>query len=45
MSAATAIERDVNPPRRGRPRRADVDAAVLTATIDLLVETGVAGFS
>ena len=46
MSAvATTVESDVSPPRRGRPRRADVDAAILAATIDLLVETGVAGFS
>jgi AcrR family transcriptional regulator len=33
------------PPRRGRPRRADADAAILTATIELLREQGVAGLS
>ena len=33
------------PPRRGRPRRADADAAILGATIELLREQGVAGLS
>lgn len=31
--------------KRGRPRRADADDAILTATLDLLGEVGVAGLS
>jgi len=33
------------PARRGRPRRADADAAIIGATIELLEEFGVAGLS
>jgi AcrR family transcriptional regulator len=33
------------PPRRGRPRRADADEAIIRATIELLQELGVAGLS
>ena len=33
------------PPKRGRPRRADADAAILTASLELLAEVGVAGLS
>ena len=33
------------PARRGRPRRADADGAIITATLELLREVGVAGLS
>ena len=33
------------PIKRGRPRRADADAAILAATLDLLNDVGVAGLS
>jgi AcrR family transcriptional regulator len=32
-------------PKRGRPRRADADGAILAATLELLAEVGVAGLS
>jgi AcrR family transcriptional regulator len=35
----------VRPAKRGRPRRADADAAILTAALELLAEVGVAGLS
>lgn len=35
----------VRRPKRGRPRRADADGAILTATLELLGEVGVAGLS
>jgi AcrR family transcriptional regulator len=36
---------DRPPAKRGRPRRADADAAILAATLELLSEVGVAGLS
>jgi len=36
---------DPAPTRRGRPRRADADEAIIRATIELLKELGVAGLS
>jgi AcrR family transcriptional regulator len=46
----SAVERGpedlvVLPARRGRPRRADADEAIIGATIELLHEVGVAGLS
>lgn len=35
----------VRRPKRGRPRRADADGAILSATLELLAEVGVAGLS
>src|SRR5215208_2909810 len=42
---ATMHSTPTEAPRRGRPRRADADQAILTATVELLGEVGVAGFS
>ena len=36
---------DVSVGTRGRPRRADADEAILNAALELLAETGAAGFS
>ena len=36
---------DPVPAKRGRPRRADADEAILTAALELLAEAGVAGLS
>jgi AcrR family transcriptional regulator len=44
MSAA-ASELAPVPTKRGRPRRADADEAILSATRELLTEVGVAGLS
>ena len=45
MALAAAKPADVAPGRRGRPRRADADEAILTAALELLGEAGVAGLS
>ncbi len=44
MSTATS-DLDQVPTKRGRPRRADADGAILAATRELLAEVGVAGLS
>jgi AcrR family transcriptional regulator len=46
--AATPAAADVvgaEPAKRGRPRRADADATILGAALELLAESGVAGLS
>ena len=45
MTATTPTVVDPAPVKRGRPRRADADGAILDATLELLNEVGVAGLS
>ena len=47
MAAPTRPPRrtGAGPAKRGRPRRADADEAILAATLELLAEAGVAGLS
>ena len=46
MTEVTSTPPLARPPaKRGRPRRADADGAILGATLDLLAEVGVAGLS
>jgi AcrR family transcriptional regulator len=46
MSAtASTVAVTATPAKRGRPRRADADNAILGATLELLTEVGVAGLS
>lgn len=45
MSTIEPLDGDRPVAKRGRPRRADADEAILTATLDLLTEMGVAGLS
>jgi AcrR family transcriptional regulator len=42
---ATIRATPADTPRRGRPRRIEADEAILTATVELLGDVGVAGFS
>src|SRR5262245_8775965 len=45
MSATASTGLATTGAKRGRPRRADADEAILGATLDLLSEVGVAGLS
>jgi AcrR family transcriptional regulator len=45
MALAAAKPAEPGTPRRGRPRRAGADETILTATLELLGEAGVAGLS
>ena len=45
MSATASTDLATTPVKRGRPRRADADGAILGATLELLNEVGVAGLS
>ena len=44
-TGAAAVDDAPVPSRRGRPRRADADEAILTAALQLLAEVGVGGLS
>jgi len=44
-TAASAVGDAPVPARRGRPRRADADGAILSAALQLLAEVGVGGLS
>ena len=45
MSSVSSATPHRRPTKRGRPRRADADAAILAATLELLSEVGFAGLS
>lgn len=45
VSDAAATAEPPEPARRGRPRSAAADAAILTAALELLIEVGIAGMS